>query len=525
MTSKSQPVSRVARIVALLGCLVLLTAWRFGPPVPFFEADGGLARAIEKLGDAGGFERVLSIDIVGTLVQIEAQDPVAVGRVNRWTLTKEDFSFIHWDSISGPEPVELHALNSDLDANLFNLAGVDFSAAADLMKEALARAALEGTAEVYRMTIRRQLLLLPKASSGDVVWAVHVRSGREAARLLADGKGRITGIDLDDTARGQAFNLLASLDRMPEAAGAFAQAVGSDPLLVKVDISRREVRFETNLEEKNAVFGSLKHRQVYRWSLNGLQRGMGSLDSGAYFGAEPAFAVGDVDWTMAAKLVAQAKDALQMPDGALDEIEIEKPKDEPVPRTEWQITLKDASGEEGTARFDAKSGDVLGLKLPESRRKPFDARDPALWPSLLAKIEQTFGADGSIAELLINESQISITAADPLNPKQLAQFLLGDEGVTRFGTASLFAEENPRFTVAEIRALTGEQMRKLIDATTARLGLPATLIDNITIGKASMDPSPQGNVTIEIRAGEGPFKRSGRVNWEIDGREIKAYLP
>jgi hypothetical protein len=36
---------------------------------------------------------------------------------------------------------------------------------------------------------------------------------------------------------------------------------------------------------------------------------------------------------------------------------------------------------------------------------------------------------------------------------------------------------------------------------------------------------PQGNVTVEFRAEEAAFKRSGRVNREIDGREIKAYLP
>ena len=40
-----------------------------------------------------------------------------------------------------------------------------------------------------------------------------------------------------------------------------------------------------------------------------------------------------------------------------------------------------------------------------------------------------------------------------------------------------------------------------------------------------MDPSPKGNVTIEIRAEERPFGRAGRVNYELDGTVIKTYLP
>jgi len=40
-----------------------------------------------------------------------------------------------------------------------------------------------------------------------------------------------------------------------------------------------------------------------------------------------------------------------------------------------------------------------------------------------------------------------------------------------------------------------------------------------------MDPSPRGNVTIEIRAKETPFGRGGRINYELDGTMLKAYLP
>ena len=43
--------------------------------------------------------------------------------------------------------------------------------------------------------------------------------------------------------------------------------------------------------------------------------------------------------------------------------------------------------------------------------------------------------------------------------------------------------------------------------------------------RSSMDPSPKGNVTVEIRAEERAFGRGGRVNYEMDGTVLKAYLP
>ncbi len=59
--------------------------------------------------------------------------------------------------------------------------------------------------------------------------------------------------------------------------------------------------------------------------------------------------------------------------------------------------------------------------------------------------------------------------------------------------------------------------------------LPKAQITNITIGRGNMDPSPRGNVTIEIRALVPPFNApmppGGRVVYELDGTVIKSYLP
>ena len=522
MSATSRWTAGGPRALVLLGCVVFLTAWRIGPPLTFLEEEGAIARAVETLRAKGGFERVLSIDIVDGQVSIEAQDPNSVRHVNRWTLTKHNIRSLHWEETDGPDPVPL--VNTDLESNLFDIKQVDFAAAEGLIKEALARAAFEDPARVDRMRVERQLFLLPKTSSGDVRWSVSVRSDRESARVFADAKGRVTGLDLTYTDRGRTFNLLTSLDRLPEAASAFAEAVGTEPVLVEAEITLRGVWFKTTLEDKNPDFVGLKQRQTFSWGISGLARGSGTTDTSSFFWEDAPFAVTEADWSMAPALVQKARDALDMPDAAVDDIELTKFKDHPgAPRLEWKITLL-KHGEKGVARFDAK-GEQLGLTLPESRRKPFDGRDPAAWPAVLSQIEASFGGKGVLAELVIHDRHISIAAEDPQDPKELNQFLLDENGIRRFGTASLFEMQNPRFSASDLKALDEAQMRKLQETTAQRLGLTVAHITTISIGKSSLDPSSQDNVTVEIRAEEAPFKRSGRVNWEIDGREIKAYLP
>lgn len=528
MHSISRLIAALPRTLLLIGCMTLLTAWRWGPSLTFFEEKGGIARAVETLRAKGGFERIVSINVVGTRVGIEAQESFNNRRVGRWTLTKESIelfgSELHWEELNGPEPVKLNIVEPDAEARLFDLTAVDLAAADGLMKEALARAALDDRATVTSIEIRRQHFRLPAALSGGIRWSVEIRSDRETGVVFADAKGRIAGLDLTHTNRGRAFDLLAALDRLPEAAGAFAEGVGSEPVLVEARITSRGVSFKSNLEEKTPDIVRLAQGQVqtFDWGVSGLTRGTGT--TGGVFWEGPPFAVTDTDWSLASALVQKARDALDMPDAAVDKIELAKPRDQPgTPGLEWSITLlKD--GEKGVARFDAK-GEPVWATLPESRRKPFDARDPAQWPAVPSQIEASFGGEAAIVELILREGQVSIAVDDPQNPKEPSQFLLDENGIRRFGTASLFEMPNPRLSVSDLKALDEAQMRKLQEATAQRLGLTVANITTIVIGRSSLDPSSQGNVTVEIRAEEAPFQRSGRVNWEIDGREIKAYLP
>jgi hypothetical protein len=524
MHTKPRIAARLAKPLLLLCAMTLVAAWRIGPPLTFFEDKGAIAKSVAEIAAAGQFSRVLSIQISPQEIQIEAQDPVEKRHVNRWRLLRMNVSQFNWEARKGPEPVALSLIDPNFEANLFDLAEVDFSEADKLIKDALARTALEDATAVVSMELRRQVILLPKPSSGDVRWTVNVRSDRETASVIANSNGRVVGLDLGGTNRARMFDLLSALEMLPEAALAFEQGVGGGPILVKARISSHGITFQTNLTEKSALMASLKERQTYTWNLSGLSRSFGSFDTSEFFGADPAFSIKDTDWSLAPALVSKAREALGMAAAKLAEIEVFKPKDQPgTPQLEWEITLVDGN-DKGIARFNAK-GEAIGTMLPESRRKPFDGRAPATWPTILSELAKSFGGEGAIAEMTLYDKHVSIVALDPQNPKDLGQFLLTEDGVTRFGTVSPFAVTNPRFSVADLKALDVEQMGKLQDATAKRLGIPASKITIIAIGKASMDPSPDGNVTVEIHAEEAPFGRGGRVNWEIDGREIKAYLP
>ena len=105
------------------------------------------------------------------------------------------------------------------------------------------------------------------------------------------------------------------------------------------------------------------------------------------------------------------------------------------------------------------------------------------------------------------------------------EIILSDNGYDRSGTPSTPASKNLPFRIGDLSALTTERIRDLEAKTLATLKMPPKTISSITIGRGSMDPSPKGNVTIEIRAEERPFGRAGRVNYELDGTVIRTYLP
>src|SRR5262249_57821345 len=189
----------------------------------FLDDNAEFSAAMAALRAAiGDHPRVLKFEIEADGVVVEAQDPRNRKHVDRWRyVTVTYLKVFSAKRLTGPQAVDLQLVNPDLEANLFDLDAVDLSAAATLMRAAVARARLQDAAAVTRMTIERRTFILPKPSSGDIRWTVRVDSGREHADVHADARGAILGADLSATQRARPLDLVAEPGLAADAAAAF----------------------------------------------------------------------------------------------------------------------------------------------------------------------------------------------------------------------------------------------------------------------------------------------------------------
>ena len=522
---------RGARLLPLF-FLILLAGCRLGDPISFFDEDKAVEQAFAMLKERMGNSKVRALSIVVTpdQVTLRAQDPKDKRHVDEWRVSRVSMAGISWERQTGPDPVKLDLINPSLEDNLFDLESVDIAATNKLARAAIERAKLEDAARVSRMEIVRQVYIIPTPASGPVRWNVSVTSGREAAQIFADASGAIIRTDLTNTNRAKNLDLLQELDQTAEAGRAFRAVIGEGPVLLKVNISSRTVGFETNRQDKSypmPLSGSLSAREVYTWNLNGLARAIGSVNADVALGNAPyaPFGVEEVDWTILPQLVVTAKDQLGMPKGQVTDIGLSKPTDGAGQLLLlWKIEITDQNRQRGFILADT-AGAIKQTMLPESRRKPTDWYDPAAMAGAFARLTREFGAEAKFVDITFMNDKVVITVQDPRKPAEYAQLLLTDAGFMRFGTPSMFAVRNPPFTIADLAPLDAKRLADLQAATLEKLRMQPNTISSITISRGNMDPSPRGNVTVEIRAEERAFGRGGRVNYEMDGTVLKAYLP
>ncbi len=521
---------RLPAMLACLACLAVLAGCRFGGPVSFFDEDNAIERAIGTLkARIGAPVRVLELSIAPDQVTIRAQDPAKRNRVDEWRLERMNAAWINWDRVSGPSPYQVTLVNPDLEANLFDLDEVDFETSIKLARAAVERASLAGKSRVTHMEIARQVYILPTPSSGEIRWTIDVRSGLESVQVFADARGAIVGMNVSGTDRAKNLDILRELNLAADAAQAFRYILGTDAILTAVSIGSSSIGFETNVSDPRPVIpvsGSLSARRVYTWNLNGLQRAISAINADAAFGTtRNTFSVDDVDWKLLPKFAAAAPGQLGMPQGRVTGIEVSKPVN-PIaqPVVLWKIEVTDQNKEKGYILIDA-AGTVKQVMPPESRRTATDWYDPATMVATFTRLGVDFGQDRQYAEITIFNDKMIITAQDHMQENVSREIILSDGGYDRSGTPSMLAAKNVPFRIGDLSALTAERIRDLEARTLATLKMPPKTISSITIGRGSMDPSPKGNVTIEIRAEERPFGRAGRVNYELNGTVIKTYLP
>jgi hypothetical protein len=512
----------LACALALAGCQV-----RFGNPVALIEDRPALEKALEVVrAHFSGPVRILKVSIARDEATIQTEDPRDATRVAQWRLSRARLAFLSWDQVSGPSRIDPVLINPRLAENLFDLKQLDVAALEGIGKAALARAGIGGAVRVERMEIARPPIILPAPASGDVRWTVEVRSDRENARVFMDPAGRVVGADLSGTQRAKTLDMIRQPELAADAAKAVRAHLGSKPVLLKVSFSASSISFETTLPDDRFPFntpGGLRGAATYVWSLNGLQQTMGRADTRLSFSnPDQPFGVDDLDWSLLPKMVEEARERIAMPKGRITTIELSKPGSGVAgPALRWRIDI-DEGRERGTATFDTAGG-LKTLLLPQSRRAPVDWLKPESAADALAQIRREFGENARIVQILIHDRQISITAEDPSQPGQTMQVLLNGDGFMRFGTAWQSGVRGA-FTMNDVKSLSADALSEFISRTLTELKMPPGAVSRITIGRGTIQSTPDNSVKIELRV-DARGVGSGWGVYELDGRVVRYMRP
>jgi hypothetical protein len=515
---------RTKAILALAGLALLVAGG--GARASFLDDPAELGAAAAALRAAiGDHPRILKIEIDADSVVIEAQDPRNRSHVDRWRYAAVIFSI---KRLSGPEAVSLHLINSDLEANLFDLDAVDLSAAAKLTSGAIARARLQDAASVTRMTIERRIFILPNPTSGDVRWTVRVDSGREHAEIYANANGAIVGADLGGTQRAQTLDLLKEPALAVDAAAAFRVGAGDGAVLTEVSIDRKGVGFHTNIRDqgmKQLGFG-MPATAVYTWDLNGLQRRLGAIDTNAQMGvAGPApFSVDDVNWTILAQLEQDALAKVAIANARVQALRVAKSSEQPGgPVLVWRVELIEPSGDTTSVLADAK-GTIQRVILPESRRPKPKWLDAATIADALARIAPAFGRDVKVASIAFDDRGGRITLDDPSQGGRAATFDFAPDTFTRATISFSFDSTGPRFVVGDVASFNAPKITALQTEAMKRLaGQRTAYLESVRIG-AHPFVRRAGARAIEVRlrnlAEDSAQAEYAWIVFDFDGRVL-----
>lgn len=502
----------------------------------FLDNQGELSGAISALRSAiGTHPRVLNITVYPEAVTIEAQDSHNPLHVNRWKYnTSRVLGIVPMRSVTGPDPVELQLVNPDLEANLFDLDAVAFTALLTLKTAAIERAHLQDKAAITRMEIERQTFILPKPSSGDIRCTFFVSSGRESAEVFANAQGEIVGADLRGTQWAQSLNLFKEPGPIVDAAAAFRAALGADRILTEVRIDPKLVTFSTSIRDKTNSLGDLPATDVYTWDLNGLVHRPSVLDVNTLMrknldtqlskGPTP-FSVDEVDWTIIGKLEENSLAKLEAAQTSVSHLQLEKSSTEPgEPVLEWTVEVTGPNNETMSAVADAK-GTVKRLVLPESSRPKVAWMDPVTLARAIARIGTIFGSNVKIASIEADDRGAKVTVDDPANGNQPATFDFTGDSVSRSAfTFSLSAAASDRFGVTDLGSFTEQKIALFEEVALKKLSKnKKAYLESVTIGPQLFVPQA-GARAIEVRIRDtpqdSPKSEGGWIVFNFAGRVL-----
>lgn len=511
------------RLAPLLACAVLLAGCnvRFGDPKSVLDDEAAVATALSAIrSNYRGPVRTVKLVIADDGLLLHAQDPLNSRQISEWRLERQQYMFFNWDRVSGPRMVDTMRRGAEQDERLFDLNEVDLTNWGKVADAAIERAALQGKGGIHTIEIARPGVLRPGSPGSAVRWSIEVRTPNETARIFANAKGEIVGANLNGTARMKGLTMYQRPELAVDAVADVMAQVGKEPILMKVSFYSSSIGFETNIRDDKFPLAGIRANSVYSWTYDGLQRTSGSPDTRSFFSnPEQPFGLGDVDWALLPKIVADARGALAMPNGRVTSINVTKPGDgigTPVPL--WSIDLEE-DRERGSYVADPQ-GAVKKVSLPPSKRKPIDWLDNGVLAQSLGRVAADFGPGGQIVNVFFDKDGGRITAVDPRKPGTLMQALFRDDGLNRWGTP-MFEQGQP-FAASDLDALSADRLAALLERTRKELNMPDGAVRDITISRAGIGMKDRNKVAVALVV-RTPRGRLGRVVQALDGTMGEVY--
>lgn len=199
----------------------------------------------------------------------------------------------------------------------------------------------------------------------------------------------------------------------------------------------------------------------------------------------------------------------------------------------WEVHFTQANGETGSV-FLTANAQVVDVKLPASQAEA-TPQGPWLAPetvaNTLARIEEEFGADARIIEILINDERASVTMEDPQQGGAVAEFSMDADSITRqdsfMNMPDPFAGTLDRgFTLADIAPLDAAMLDDLSQRTLDRMAMPGLSVFRFTISRNTLFMTPEDDrLLVEIRAEAADQWTGGRVAYDMSGNEVDVVLP
>ncbi len=528
--------SRLPILVIPAVLLLAFIVWGFLSVAPaagtLVEDQAALGDALKALHEAvGDHARVLKIEIDAQALTIEAQDPANHSHVDAWTYRRLTLGPIALPRLAGPAPVTPQLVDPDLEANLFDLDAVDLGGLPVLQADAIERAHLADPPISLHIAIERQITILPKPKAGEIRMTLSLASGREHAEIYADEKGSIYGADLAGTEYAKTASLLREPGLIGGAIKAFRGTIGAETPLIHVTIADQDVTFTTNQPDTGMkqLFGSLPSFTTYRWSVGGLTRGMGTVDTvAAATGTAPAsFQLAAYDWSGLAKLQSDALAKLAIPKAEISEMRLEKTQRHPgAPVLEWTIDIVDSGRETSKVHADVK-GVIGDVELPASRRvaTPVNWLDPATMAAAITRLGANFGPDTRIAKIEFDDWRGGrVTIEEVAGSGQFATFDFTADGVKRAAITFSLGTGTAGLRLADLTVLTAAKLTALEAAATKKIAATKTgYLHSVTIGPNGFDPEVGAKaMTIYLRdiPVDSAKAEYGWALYDFDGKYI-----